>query len=51
MEELSSKTQEYENLLRDIGNFVDGRTAERIKTTLEKVGFLDFFFFFIIVYF
>lgn len=42
MEELSSKTQEYENLLRDIGTFVDGRTAERIRTTLEKVGFPAF---------
>lgn len=27
LEELSSKTSEYENLLKDIGNYVDGRTA------------------------
>ncbi|KAF9889127.1 hypothetical protein FE257_007616 [Aspergillus nanangensis] len=33
---LSTKAQEYENLLKDIGNVVDGRTAERIRSTLEK---------------
>jgi hypothetical protein len=34
---LSVKTQDYENLLREIGNAVDTRISERIKSTLEKV--------------
>ncbi|KAL4896911.1 C6 transcription factor [Aspergillus ambiguus] len=35
---LSAKTNEYETLLKEIGAFVDGRTSERIKQTLEKFG-------------
>jgi hypothetical protein len=34
---LSVKTQDYENLLREIGSLVDSRTSERIKCTLDKV--------------
>ncbi|KAL5002300.1 fungal-specific transcription factor domain-containing protein [Aspergillus recurvatus] len=33
---LSAKSDEYEILLRDIGQIVDGRTAERIRYTLDK---------------
>ncbi|KAJ9223174.1 transcriptional regulator family: Fungal Specific TF [Paecilomyces variotii] len=36
LEELSSKTQDFEQLLRDLENVVDGRAAERIKRTLAK---------------
>lgn len=39
LDKLEIKTQEYENLLKEIGNIVDGRTAERIRNTLDKVGF------------
>lgn len=34
---LSVKTQDYENLLREIGSMVDSRTSERIKSMLDKV--------------
>lgn len=34
---LASQATDYENLLKDIGTFVDGRTAERIKGMLDKV--------------
>lgn len=37
LEELSSKAQDFENLLRELGNVVDGRAKERIRNTLEKV--------------
>jgi len=37
LEELSSKTQDFEQLLKDLENVVDGRAAERIKRTLAKV--------------
>ncbi|KAL2827017.1 fungal-specific transcription factor domain-containing protein [Aspergillus cavernicola] len=33
---LSAKSDDYENLLRDIGYIVDGRTSERIRSTLDK---------------
>ncbi|GFF66355.1 hypothetical protein CNMCM6936_008579 [Aspergillus lentulus] len=33
---LSVKTQDYENLLREIGSVADSRTSERIKSTLDK---------------
>ncbi|KAI9044445.1 Zn(II)2Cys6 transcription factor [Aspergillus affinis] len=36
LDKLEMKTQEYENLLKEIGNIVDGRTAERIRNTLDK---------------
>ncbi|KAL1848181.1 hypothetical protein Plec18167_006178 [Paecilomyces lecythidis] len=36
LEELSSKTQDFEQLLRDLENIVDGRAAERIRRTLAK---------------
>lgn len=38
LKSLSAKTNEYEALLKEIGTFVDGRTSERIRTTLEKFG-------------
>ncbi|KAL4906115.1 hypothetical protein BDW74DRAFT_151301 [Aspergillus multicolor] len=34
--QLSTKTSDYENLLREICQFVDGRTSERIKNVLDK---------------
>lgn len=37
VERLSEKAQEYENLLKDLGSFVEHRTADRIKTLLDKV--------------
>lgn len=36
LDSLAAKAQAYERLLRDIGNVVDGRTAEQIRITLEK---------------
>ncbi|EAW09592.1 Zn(II)2Cys6 transcription factor [Aspergillus clavatus NRRL 1] len=33
---LSIKTHDYENLLREIGNVVDSRVSERIKSVLDK---------------
>ncbi|KAE8353298.1 fungal-specific transcription factor domain-containing protein [Aspergillus coremiiformis] len=36
LDTLSTKAEAYEKLLRDIGKFVDGRTAEQIRMTLEK---------------
>jgi hypothetical protein len=40
LDSLSAKAEAYEKLLRDIGNVVDGRTAEQIKGTLDKVSAL-----------
>ncbi|KAJ6115756.1 hypothetical protein N7523_006173 [Penicillium sp. IBT 18751x] len=31
--------QDYENMLKDLGTFVESRTADRIKSLLDKVGF------------
>lgn len=39
LEDLSNKSREYENLLKDIGNIVDGVTCERIRDALDKVCF------------
>lgn len=39
LNKLSTKTSDYENLLRDLSSVVDGRAAERIKLVLEKVSF------------
>ncbi|KAF7592509.1 hypothetical protein BBP40_012799 [Aspergillus hancockii] len=36
LDSLSTKAEAYEKLLRDIGNVVDGRTAEQIRATLDK---------------
>lgn len=36
LDSLSTKAEAYEKLLRDIGNIVDGRTAEQIRVTLDK---------------
>ncbi|GAB1203289.1 hypothetical protein APSETT445_001918 [Aspergillus pseudonomiae] len=36
LDSLSTKAEAYEKLLRDIGNIVDGRTAEQIRITLDK---------------
>ncbi|KAL4810418.1 fungal-specific transcription factor domain-containing protein [Aspergillus unguis] len=36
LSKLSTKTEEYETLLRDISSFVDGRTAERIRNVLDR---------------
>ncbi|RAK71711.1 Zn(II)2Cys6 transcription factor [Aspergillus fijiensis CBS 313.89] len=36
LNKLSTKTSDYENLLRDLSSVVDGRAAERIKLVLEK---------------
>ncbi|KAI9368917.1 fungal-specific transcription factor domain-containing protein [Aspergillus egyptiacus] len=33
---LSAKSHDYENLLREISFIVDGRTSQRIRSTLEK---------------
>lgn len=40
LDSLSIKAEAYEKLLKDIGNIVDGRTAEQIRITLDKVGAL-----------
>lgn len=37
VERLSEKAQDYENLLKDLGSFVEHRTADRIKSLLDKV--------------
>lgn len=37
VEKLSEKAQDYENLLKDLGNLVESRTADRIKSLLDKV--------------
>ncbi|RDW86414.1 fungal specific transcription factor domain-containing protein [Aspergillus mulundensis] len=34
--QLSAKSNDYENLLREMSQFVDGRMSERIKNTLDK---------------
>ncbi|KAL4945071.1 hypothetical protein BDV06DRAFT_185939 [Aspergillus oleicola] len=36
LSKLSAKSVEFENLLRDISPHVDGRTLDRIRSTLEK---------------
>ncbi|KAL4779167.1 fungal-specific transcription factor domain-containing protein [Aspergillus varians] len=33
---LSAKSDDYENLLREVSHFVDGRMSERIKSILDK---------------
>lgn len=35
---LSAKVEDYENLLKDISTYVDGRTADRVLATLNKVS-------------
>lgn len=35
--QLSAKSDNYENLLREISQLVDGRMSEQIKQTLDKV--------------
>lgn len=45
LDSLSTKAEAYEKLLRDIGNIVDGRTAEQIRVTLDKVCALCHVFF------
>lgn len=44
VDKLSEKAHDYENLLKDLGNTVEARTADRIKSLLDKVRFLFFFF-------
>ncbi|RAL15567.1 C6 transcription factor [Aspergillus homomorphus CBS 101889] len=36
LDKLSTKTSDYENLLRELNSVVDGRAAERIKHVLDK---------------
>ncbi|KAL4979299.1 fungal-specific transcription factor domain-containing protein [Aspergillus desertorum] len=36
LSKLSAKSDDYENLLREVGQIVDSRTAERIRYTLDK---------------
>lgn len=38
VEKLSEKALEYENLLKDLGTIVESRTADRIKSLLDKYG-------------
>ncbi|KAJ5946421.1 transcriptional regulator family: Fungal Specific TF [Penicillium verhagenii] len=38
VKKLSEKAQDYENMLKDLGNIVDTRTAERITDLLSKHG-------------
>ncbi|KAJ5211775.1 uncharacterized protein N7498_003421 [Penicillium cinerascens] len=38
VEKLSDKAQDYENMLKDLGSFVESRTADRIRSLLEKHG-------------
>lgn len=40
MDDLSVKVREYENILKDIENIVDGRASERIRNALDKVGLM-----------
>jgi hypothetical protein len=40
VEKLSEKAQEYESLLKELGNVVESRAADRIRSLLDKVGFL-----------
>ncbi|KAJ5722541.1 hypothetical protein N7488_000576 [Penicillium malachiteum] len=38
VEKLTEKAQDYESLLKDLGNIVESRTADRIKSLLDKHG-------------
>ncbi|KAJ5493263.1 hypothetical protein N7539_002009 [Penicillium diatomitis] len=38
VDNLSEKAHDYENLLKELGHVVEGRTAERIKSLLDKHG-------------
>ncbi|CAI7658084.1 unnamed protein product [Penicillium pancosmium] len=38
VEWLSEKTVDYENLLKDLGSLVESKTADRIKSLLDKYG-------------
>ncbi|OQE28612.1 hypothetical protein PENSTE_c003G05810 [Penicillium steckii] len=38
VEWLSEKAVDYENMLKDLGSYVETRTADRIKTLLDKYG-------------
>ncbi|KAJ5155438.1 hypothetical protein N7492_008241 [Penicillium capsulatum] len=38
VERLSEKAQDYENMLKDLGAYVEYRTADRIKVLLDKYG-------------
>lgn len=37
VEKLTEKAHDYEALLKDLGNIVETRTADRIKSLLDKV--------------
>ncbi|KAJ5644225.1 transcriptional regulator family: Fungal Specific TF [Penicillium longicatenatum] len=39
VKKLSEKAQDYENMLKDLGNLVDTRTTERITNLLSKVRY------------
>ncbi|KAJ5648282.1 hypothetical protein N7490_004654 [Penicillium lividum] len=38
VEKLTEKVYDYENMLKDLGNIVENRAAERIKSLLDKHG-------------
>ncbi|OOQ91784.1 putative C6 transcription factor [Penicillium brasilianum] len=38
VDNLSEKAQEYENLLKELGHLVESRTADRIRSLLDKHG-------------
>lgn len=40
VEKLTEKAYDYENLLKDLGNVVENRVADRIKSLLDKVYIL-----------